>query len=437
MNTNGQEVLNLIKDIKRTYEDRFGMIYYNIILPENKTIAEYWVECLGNDGIHRFTDIIKPLQFNQYGKLLLIRYANYSKINEGMDDITSDEFWNKHNGLYRECRSIVIDIDLEEVVILPFKKFRNLNEGEENSIDKVRDRLERAKSIEFSDKLDGSMICATMYNGKIVMSSSQSLDTAKSWRLSDAMKMFFSNPGYKKMVKDHNRLPWDRTTFIFEYISLKDAHVVKYKKEQEGLYLIGIRDNITGEQCNYKSVIEIANRYDIPSTKTFDKTLDEVLEECKILKSNEKEGFVLMIDDYMVKIKCDNYVQIHKLLDKVSYVNTIIKHIADDKLDDLMAKCPDIYRNKIVHIVNMLLYYQYESTDMIRELKKQCEAVSNDKVSFMKSVQNIVPIKYRSYVTNLYNNKPYNLFKTKSGHYKTISELGLTDKLNKILSENE
>jgi tRNA splicing ligase len=59
------------------------------------------------------------------------------------------------------------------------------------------------------------------------------------------------------MIKDNPYL-----TFIFEYISLKDIHTVNYKEEQQGLYLIGIRDVTNGKQWFYSDVKEMAKRYD-------------------------------------------------------------------------------------------------------------------------------------------------------------------------------
>ena len=81
------------------------------------------------------------------------------------------------------------------------------------------------------------------------------------------------------MMMDHQN-----QTFIFEYISQKDAHVVKY--EMEGLFLIGIRDVETGKEASYSEVIHYAAEYDIPATEVFDKTLDQVIGELDLKKSS-------------------------------------------------------------------------------------------------------------------------------------------------------
>ena len=66
--------------------------------------------------------------------------------------------------------------------------------------------------------------------------------------------MIYQLPGYERMLREYPNI-----TFVFEYISLKDTHVVKYTKEQEGLYLIGMRSNLTGEEYSYESILKFAN----------------------------------------------------------------------------------------------------------------------------------------------------------------------------------
>ena len=133
-----------------------------------------------------------------------------------------------------------------------------------------------------------------------------------------------------------------------KYISLKDAHVVKYKKEQEGLYLIGIRDVNTGVELPYRTVIYIANEHHIPTTKLFDKNLDEIMSELDDKKSDEAEGFVVNIDGFKVKIKYNDYTYIHKALSKLSSINLVIRSIADEK--NMMI----YYLNFQLHIMKML-----------------------------------------------------------------------------------
>ena len=86
-------------------------------------------------------------------------------------------------------------------------------------------------------------------------------------------------------------------------------------------------------------------RYD--SQKFIDKTFEEILEDVKTIKSDEQEGFVVNIDGHMIKVKGDDYVQIHRVLSKISSINLIIESVAENKIDDLISKVPAAYRERV------------------------------------------------------------------------------------------
>jgi hypothetical protein len=77
-------------------------------------------------------------------------------------------FWDLYDGFYKECRSIVIDVKNEDIALSPFRKFRNINECEENSLENITRLMQSAKCIEFTNKLDGSMQSARYYNNQII-----------------------------------------------------------------------------------------------------------------------------------------------------------------------------------------------------------------------------------------------------------------------------
>ena len=342
-------VFNFVMDIKRRYIDSFGKVEYKQYEIEEKLVSEdgtettrtktiscleYWIEML-SEIYPAAKEKIKYLEINQKdGKYVLIRYGKFSSAGDGQYEITAENLWEVDNGFYLECRSVVINLEDEEIVIAPFRKFRNLNECPANNIDVVTEEIKNAKTVEITNKLDGSMQCLRWYKGDIFMTGSQALDPDLSWRLKDGISRLTDN--YIVMAKENEDF-----TFIFEYIALEDAHVVKYTKDQEGLYLIGARNVFTGRQCSYKEVKEFAVKYQIPMTEIFNKTFDEVLEDIKTIKSDDMEGFVVNIDGHMIKVKGDDYVQIHKILSKISSVNLIIQCIANGTTDDLYSKVPE------------------------------------------------------------------------------------------------
>lgn len=100
---------------------------------------------------------------------------------------------------------MVIDLEKECIVLAPFAKFFNINELEETNLENVQKRISKAKNVEFSDKLDGSMQSARWYDGRIVMAGSQALDPKASWRLQDGYRMINSLPGYGELLRKYNK----------------------------------------------------------------------------------------------------------------------------------------------------------------------------------------------------------------------------------------
>jgi len=430
-------VYNLVIKIKNEYIERFKEISYDTYSYTDENGARKELTCLENWIIDlnnkEYEDIISPLQINQNDKLILIRYGRYSDVFGGKNEITNDNFWDLYNGFYQECRSIVIDIEKEEIVLSPFKKFKNLNEGVDNHIDIITDKINNAKCIEITNKLDGSMQSSRDYYGKIIMSGSQSIDVNNSWRLQDGYNMLINQSNYVQMIKDNSDY-----TFIFEYITLKDAHVVNYQKEDEGLYLLGMRNVYTGEQLSYCEVKTYSDKYSVPMTKIFNKTFDEVIKDTKKYKSHEMEGYVMNIDGHLLKIKCDDYVRIHKILSNISSINLIIQHIADNTFDDLVSKVPESYRQRVMKIANLVFDYIKKANQEIDNYF--IKSPKENRKEFMLWVEENVPKEMLGYVKQKYLGQDYNVIKRMYGSqpkYKKLKEMGYGNNYSEIFLDME
>lgn len=391
-------VYKIIMDIKYHYFNKFGN-FGNYNLKE-------WLQKLNKE---EYNNIFKCLQINQYNYEILIRY--------GIADM-QQSMWTDKNSIYRECRSIVIDIKYDNIIVAPFRKFFNLEESEveENKLANIQKELANAKIVEYSDKKDGSMQSARWYNGEIKMYGSMALKSEDSWRLADGYSRLTDN--HKQFIQEHKEY-----TIIFEYISLADAHVVKYKKEDEGLYLIGMRNVYTGQELTYAQLMELARTWNIPVITIENTTLEQILQDCRKFKSHEKEGWVINIDGHKIKLKCDSYVQLHRILDYLSSINVIIKSIADNTFDDLKSKVPDAYQQRVIDIANQVFLY-------IDNMKNHTEyyynlAPKEDKKQFMIWIDNNVPTEFRKYVRNKYLGVELNFLKSHSNSYKKAKEIGI------------
>ena len=402
-------------------------------LPEfdnDKTCVENWVDWLVAhyphiDNYKTFKDMLKPLIFKEYNNMLLVRYGNaYDYINE---NTTIDDFWNKYDGLYKECRSVVIDTNTSEVIMLPMNKFFNINELQETSYDNILNKLSIAKNnnltIEYSDKLDGSMICARYYKGDYLLTSSQALNPDNSWRLQDAYTMLTDN--YKKMLYDN-----PNQTFIFEYISLKDQHVVKYTKEQEGLYLIGERDVLTSYTYSYDWLKIMANKYNIKTTVLFNTDINYIMSHLNEKSSDQAEGFVINIDGYYVKLKYNDYVTMHKTLSSIVSPNYIIKAIADENFDDFISKVPSSYKENVQLIADKVFTYIKYKNEQINMnylyIKNKMSINKKDftnRKEFIQYINNYCNKDIFPYLICKYDNKEFDLLKSKNGKYIKMKQI--------------
>lgn len=404
MNYNWNPVYSLVMEIKKEY---------NKLHNDDSLHFETWLTKLNNE---KYNEAFDCLQVNQHKEFLLIRYG-LQEMQRGM--------WEDSNSIYRECRSVVIDLLNDELVLTPFRKFFNLDEVEENKLEVVEEKFKHAKVVEVSNKLDGSMQNARWYRDEVFVTGSMALSKEDSWRLNEGYSMV--NDNYVQMLKDYNEY-----TFIFEYISLKDAHVVLYDKKDEGLHLIGMRNTYTGEQVGYNDLIEIANTYRVTVVEMENKSLTQLLDEMKSISSHEKEGWVLNLDGHLIKLKCDDYVSIHRLLDKVSSVNVIIENIAEDRFDDLISKIPEKYKERVHNIANLIFEYVNTNTKLINEYFEK--APKGDRKEFMVWVTENTPKEIQVYLRNKYLEIDYHLLKKGNNGYKRMSELGFDDKYSVLFA---
>lgn len=373
-----------------------------------------------------YNEIFDQVQINQCGSMVLIRYGLH-EMGRGM--------WEDKNSPLREARSLVFDIMTEELVLTPFRKFFNLNEVEENSIENIEKEIAECEIFEVSEKMDGSMQSYRYYNGRIIGSGSMALDPRNSFRLEEGFEMLTEN--HKRMLED-----FPTVTFIFEYISEKDKHVVPYDySKKKGLYLIGMRSVIDGEEYPYEVIKEVSEAFDIPCCKVYQyDTLQEVLEHLDKMTVKDGEGFVLNIDGHKVKLKCEDYLQLHRLDDKLSSPNVIIKAFADGTFDDLYANMSPLMKEKnkdVIDIIEKYMNNMYNKIKLNRELVDDyiISLIDFNGIDFLlenpidvnkyvhKFINKRIDRDVREYVRIDYLGREYNIFKSHGGKYIKFNEI--------------
>lgn len=388
-------VLDLFIDIKKTFIEYWGEdVLWNYQKDDSSftNCISYWTRWIANTNCSKcdyYNDIIQNLTFNEHDGMILIRY----------NDLEID--WNLYNGFYMECRSVVIDIYNEKLVLTPFRKFRNINECEENKIDRIQEKVKNAARVEITDKLDGSMCSARFYNGRIIMSGSQALDEKKSFRLKNYYDWVFNHKNIFYML-----INYPNHTFIFEGIFPDDIHVVQYDESMVGLHLIGVRNVYSGVEWPYYDVVEVAEKYDVPHVKIFDMTFDEAYQDT-INNGRlpcDGEGYVIDIDGYKVKVKYTDYVLIHKTIASMLSHNAIMKAIHENVWDDFYSKIPLAYQPQAKEVAdNIYKYIQIFNARVVKWYDLICSFINcDDRKAFMIAVDKMVPQHYRGAVRAKY-----------------------------------
>lgn len=324
------------------------------------------------------------LKYSDLDQFLLIRYDESSlwscKALVGLED-----FWTAYGGLLQECRSAVVNIDTMEYAMLPFAKFRNLNEASQYSLSAVQERISRASVVEFSEKLDGSMI-QMRYLGNsrfwhgIMMATSGSLHPSRAHQLQYVLDfMEESGSAIEKLIRT-----FPHNTFMFEWIDPRDEHMVRYK--DRGLFLIGVRNTKVGWQWDYHTVLRYAEQYGVPTTRLFSLSIDDALRSLEGMKGSEQEGYVLNVDGFLVKIKCPDFLNLMRAANISSSFNTVVRYAADGTVDDFIAMLPESYQGPAREKLRKLRTYE---ADVRREIEERCASLPADRKEAMLAIDSL------------------------------------------------
>lgn len=456
--TSWNPVFNLIMELKYRYFGYFGRFDYS----KSNNIVQYWADELKNAGIPKYADILKYTKVIGYDEFVLLKYNSIAVYNDE-SGMTLNDLWSMYDGFYRECRGVVIDVRRDELVITPYAKFFNLNELEETSYDTIvkymTDNNVTTKELEFTEKLDGSLISARWYHGKLVLAGTGSLDPNINPILTWAREYIMSHENYLKLIIEGNSTLFRQDTFMFECICPVKQHVVDYDEMQYGLYLIGVRDTIYNSVCHYDTILHIAKDWDVLTTKIYkDYTLDEVISKMDDSVGSTHEGFVMNIkreDGFRIKIKYSDYVQLALLMNNPSR-DIFVKYVYHNELDDIKS----LLRTKNKHIIleeieecehvihdyvrtyEMLLDYYNKHVDGMKQ--QGC-----DIRDIMKYANSLQPKFIRGDVINVYkntydymNHPCYQLIKPGSRHSDDLGYLPFNtiverlELLKKILRKN-
>ena len=213
--------------------------------------------------------------------------------------------------IIQEARGIIIDLENLDVVCWPFRKFGNYNESYADNIDWPTARVQ--------EKIDGSIIKLwwNRVDEEWQFSTNSMIDAKDATANALTQKTFLdlikeaeNYVAVQKAILSHFQHEY---TYIFELVSSETQVVVKYP--QTFLFLIGVRNNVTGKE-------EKASGYDICTPKEYNiQSLDDCIKAAQNLNLTfgkvhgvKAEGFVVVDDHWnRIKIKSPEYLMLHHM----------------------------------------------------------------------------------------------------------------------------
>lgn len=353
---NDKDLLKNVNYIEKNLEQK--LIEYIISLDIDRMI-EQPIESVDQKTLLSFFEkILQTIKVNYYEDLMLFKYNNNIYLTG----------W--HN-LAKECRGKVLNKNTLEIVSYPFDKFFNIDERDEVSKKNVEELIKEAKSVVVAEKVDGSTIAISKYNGKLIITTNGSFQAEQ---VKIARNMI--NNKYKDLEKNIK----ENYTYIFEIIYPSNQIVVDYKGE-EAMYLLTIRDNISTRFLSEEDLkkenigMPLAYKYKFTSLDDF---INKQLEPfCN------KEGWVFYITlhdkDVLVKLKYIDYLKIHKVVEKVSFKG-IYEVFVNDSVDDVISNVinNEYFNNCIKEFEDILVYLENRIRSEVNTIRDSVNAENPD-----------------------------------------------------------
>lgn len=238
---------------------------------------------------------------------------------------------DKWDGVTTKCRGVIYRTDTEEIIARPFEKFHNLYtasmpETDPSTWEPNENSWWQTPTPEVWEKMDGFLATLYEWEGKQYIASKGSFDSphakwATAWLNSTA----------HEWLEDY--------TPVFEGISPNFRIVVNYENF-EGLVLLALVNNETGEEVPAPILESYAYRNGLKTPKRFYMTWQEAAEKSNEEETKNFEGYVLVwrrpgTTPFRLKVKYTDYLRLHRMVSTVS-PKAIYNCLAGGKRDDLV-----------------------------------------------------------------------------------------------------
>jgi len=265
-----------------------------------------------------------------------------------------------------EARGIMFEIrgdgDVIDIASRPMSKFFNYKENP------FTENVDFTKVTHAMIKEDGSLISTYLHKNDVKLKTKGSLDSDQAVA---AMK-WLSEEDHKRLRGESYVLGLQGHTVNFEWTSPDNRIVLGY--EHDGLVVLNIRNNFTGEYIPYDNYPSVMKKYAVMDELEFIEDVEKFVDG--IPAKNGMEGYVLRLeDDQMIKIKTEWYLARHRAKDSINSPKRLFKAIVGEEIDDIIVMFEedkiavkiindmiDLVKPKFNHMIATVeLYYEANS----------------------------------------------------------------------------
>lgn len=251
--------------------------------------------------------------------------------------------WNE---ITKQARGVIFNRITGECIAKPFYKFFNLNEVEETRLENLP-----KESYEVFDKVDGSLGILYWQGDQPMIATKGSFDSPQAY---EAMKILIEK-GYHIHLKDFSK----DITLLFEIIYPENRQtpgailVSDYGKTRDLILLAGINRK-SNVELSREELDKISEKMGFPLVVRYNHTIEEMIQMQKTLPK-EREGFVVRFPNRLrVKIKGDEYMKIHRLLNNMTPLFLWENMTNGVVPNSLKQEVPEEYRNYMEGLVSKL-----------------------------------------------------------------------------------
>lgn len=320
---------------------------------------------------------------NEFEELVKEGYINinYHPTVEGLRILCYSQLCNVKkiwNETTMKCRGLIVDKD-DNIISRPFMKFFNYEEYEDPTF--IDDYANDYK-VEIYEKLDGSLGILYWVDDIPYIATKGSFTSEQALHATYILHTKYKNV-WDKLLRNK--------TYLFEIIYPEDLHVVSYPAVDDIFLLAIISTN-----NNFEYPVEIAKDY-FPVVKKY--YCNDWKNIRKIIDGTNREGFVVKIGDFRVKMKYEEYFRLHYL--KSGFTEKTIREYLYTNNSDAISEAMSMFDEE------HQMYYQKiidKYTKKYAEITDKCiEEFRNDFKTKKDAAMYIKTCKYPHILFAMYN----------------------------------